>query len=157
MPGAHHDQRMANAATCQHAAAPMSSDPLSRRIFLARSSGLLLGLATLPAIAGGKDTPSADVVTDEDMYRELATLGIQLRQQQPELAATLEAAAREAAGIAPAQRFDRATAMQAQRLLTEPERTARELDQDEYVLVSGWLLSHSEAGAVLLHAASKAP
>ncbi|GAB5451978.1 MAG: hypothetical protein Hals2KO_23060 [Halioglobus sp.] len=157
MPRAPHEPGSDDAASCRHVAAQLRNDPLSRRIFLARSSGLLLGLATLPAIAGGKDSPPASVATAEDMVRELAMLGKQLRQQEPDLAAALEAAAREAAGIAPEQRFDQATAMQAQRLLTDPQRTARELEQDDYVLVSGWLLSHSEAGAVLLHASATAP
>jgi len=85
---------------------------------------------------------------------DLAALGARLRQEMPEIAAQLEATARQAVNIALEATIDWEGARRAQIQLTKPEVVAAEFAEGEAVFVDGWPLAYSEAGIALLFSAA---
>jgi len=127
----------------------------TRRQFGLYTAGLVLTGSLNPALAGSVALSGAETTATDAAEREIAELGNLFRQQQPDLAAQLEAEARTALRLPPT--LHRAAVRRAFPVLTDTARVAEELQEERVVFVNGWLLAHSEATAALLFAAADTP
>ncbi|MEZ5571593.1 MAG: hypothetical protein R3E64_06165 [Halioglobus sp.] len=132
-----------------------SHGSISRRSFLAGSLALLAGSQAIAVFAVDGDKGSEDNATPAETALDIAALGTQILNSDPQAAATLEVWARNVAGLKPTESIDWKTADRARERLTERSRVAAELEAEEILFVDGWLLARSEAGAAVLYAAAQ--